>query len=83
MRQPKKVGTVPPRQTQVLPSVAVTLVAVPCCQLSYVPYVSRYCDLLVLKIIISNQCHEKKQKIKKESFMNCNSKILVMKVKQL
>ena len=71
MRQPKKVGTVPPRQTQVLPSVAVTLVAVPCCQLSYVPYVSRYCDLLVLKIIISNQCHEKKQKIKKDSFTNC------------
>ena len=30
----------------------VTLVAVPCCQLSYIPYVFKHCDLPVQKIIV-------------------------------
>ena len=63
------------------PSVAVTLVIVPCCHLSYIPYVFIHCDLQVLKIPISNQCHEKKLKIKENSFIKCHSKALVMKVK--
>ena len=59
---------------------AETLVVVPCGQLSYIPYIFRHCDLLVLKIIISNEYHERKLKIKKDSFTNCHSKDLVMKV---
>ena len=79
----KKLEQFPPCQTQVLLSVAVTLVAVSCCQLSYIPYVSRHCDLLVLKIIILNKCQEKKLKIEKDSSINCHSKGFVMKVKLL
>ena len=49
MRQPEKVGTVSPSSDT--GTTHVTLVAVPCCQLS-ISYVFRHCDLLVLKIII-------------------------------
>ena len=54
--------------TKVPFSVAVTVVAVPCCQLSYISFVFRHCDLLVLRIIIPNQCYVKKLKIRKNSF---------------
>ena len=66
----KKWEGFPPRQTQVLLSLAVTSVAVPCCQLSFIPCVFRHCDPLVLKIIMLNQCHEKKLKTRKDSFTN-------------
>ena len=52
--------------TQIPLSVAVTTVAVLCCQPSYtmsIPYIFRHCDLPVLKITISNQCQVKKLKI--------------------
>ena len=42
---------------------AMTVVAAPCCQLSYILY--RHCDLMVLKIVIPHECHKKKLKIKK------------------
>ena len=61
---------------------AVTLVAVPCCQLSYMSYVYRFCDLLVLKIKRSYQLHNRKLSIKKESFKYCLSTGLLMKVLQ-
>ena len=48
--QPEKVGMVSPLSDT--GTTHVTLVAVPCCQLSYIPYVFKHCDLLVLKIII-------------------------------
>ena len=67
--------------TRILPSMAVIMIAVPCCQHSCVTYVFRPCDLLVLKIIIPNQCHAKKLKIKKKSFTHWHSSGLVMKVK--
>ena len=60
---------------------AETLVVVPCGQLSYIPYIFRHCDLLVLKIIISNEYHERKLKIKKDSFTNCYSEGLDMEHK--
>ena len=47
------IGTTQPGWT----SLAVT---VPCWKLSYTPYVFRHCDLLVLTIIITTQCQEKK-----------------------
>ena len=50
MHQPEKVGTVRPSSDT--GTTHVTLVTVPCCQLSYIPYVFKHCDLLVLKIII-------------------------------
>ena len=62
-----------PCQKQVPLSMAVTLAIVPCCQLTHIPYVFRHCNLLVLKIIISNHCHKKKLKIMKDSFINCQS----------
>ena len=50
MHQPEKVGTVSPSSDT--GTTRVILVKVPCCQLSYIPYVFKHCDLLVLKIII-------------------------------
>ena len=50
MRQPEKVGTV--SSSSDTGTTHVTLVKVPCCQLSYIPYVFKHCDLQVLKIII-------------------------------
>ena len=50
MCQPEKVGTVSPSWDT--DTTRVTLVAVPCCQLSYIPYVFKHCDLLVFRIII-------------------------------
>ena len=47
MRQPEKVGRVSPSS-----DAHVTLVVVPCCQLSYIPCVFKHYDLLVRKIII-------------------------------
>ena len=49
MRQPKKVGTA--CLLSDTSTAHVTLVKVQCCQLSYIPYVFKHCDLLVLKII--------------------------------
>ena len=55
--------------TQMPPNVAVTVVAELCCRLTYnvvhIHDIFRHCDLLVLKMIIPNQCHVKKVKIKK------------------
>ena len=51
VRQPEKVGTV--STSSDTGTTYVTLVKVPCCQLTYIPYVFKHCDLLVLKIIIS------------------------------
>ena len=50
VRQPEKVGTVFPSSDT--GTTHVTLVKMPCCQLSCTPYVFIHCDLLVLKIII-------------------------------
>ena len=50
MRKPKKVGTV--FLSSDTSTTHVILVKVQCCQLSYIPYVLKHCDLLVLKIII-------------------------------
>ena len=50
IRQPEKVGTVSPSSDT--GTTHVTLVAVPRCQLSYIPHVFKRCDLPVLKIII-------------------------------
>ena len=50
MCQPEKVGTVSPSWDT--DTTRVTLVAVPCCQLSYIPSVFKHYDLLVLKMII-------------------------------
>ena len=50
MCQPENVGMVPPSSDT--STINVTLVKVPSCQLSYVPYVFKHCDLLVLKILI-------------------------------
>ena len=50
MRQPEKVRTVSPSPDAW--TTHVTLVNVPCCRLSYIPYVFKHCDLLVLKIVI-------------------------------
>ena len=50
MLQPKKVGTVSPLSDA--GTTHVTSVKVPCCRLSYIPYVFKRCDLLILKIII-------------------------------
>ena len=50
MLEPEKMGTVSP--TSDMGTTHVTLVAVPCCQLSYIPYVFEHYDLLVLKIIL-------------------------------
>ena len=50
MSQPEKVGTVFPSSDT--GTTHETLVKVPCCQLSYIPYVFKHCDLLVKKIII-------------------------------
>ena len=49
MLEPEKVGMVSPSSD--MGTIHVTLVAVPCCQLSYIPFVFKHCDLLVLKII--------------------------------
>ena len=48
MHQPEKVGTVSPSSDTGITHM--TLVKVPCCQLSYIPYILKHCDLLVLKI---------------------------------
>ena len=48
MCQPEKVGTVSPSSDT--GTTHVTLVKVPCCQLSYIPYIFKYCEFLVLKI---------------------------------
>ena len=50
VRRPEKVGTVSPSSDTC--TTHMTLVKVPCCQLSYIPYVFKHCDLLVLKIMI-------------------------------
>ena len=51
-------------------------------QFSYnIPHVFRYCNIPVLTIVISTQCHAKKLEIKKNSFTNCHNIGLVMKVK--
>ena len=50
MCQPEKVGTISPSSE--MGTTRVTLKAVSCCQPSYIPYVFKHCDLLVLKIII-------------------------------
>ena len=50
MCQPEKVETVSPSSDT--GTTHVTLVKVPCCQLSYIPYVFKHYDLLVLRIII-------------------------------
>ena len=50
MRQPEKVGMVSPSSDT--GTTHVTLVKVPWCLLSYMLYVFKHCDLLVLKIII-------------------------------
>ena len=50
VHQPEKVRMVSPSSD--MGTTHVTLVAAPCCQLSYTPYVFKHCDLLVLKIII-------------------------------
>ena len=70
------------RQTQVLPSVmSVTLTALSYLQLSYIPcYGFRQFDLVVLKILTSTEFYEGELKIKNNSFMDCHSKGLVMKV---
>ena len=81
MHQPKQAGRFPSRQTQAAFSVVMTSLAVPCWELSCIPYVFRHCDLLVLTIIISPQCHEKKLEIKEDSFTNRHSKGLAKKVK--
>ena len=56
MCQPEKVGTVPPSSDS---TTHVTLVKVPCCQLSYIPYIFKYCEFLVLKItkIVRSRVH--------------------------
>ena len=50
VRQPEKVGTVYPSSDR--GTTHLILVKVPCCQLTYIPYVFKNCDLLVLNIII-------------------------------
>ena len=50
MHQPENVGTVSPSSDT--GTTHVTLIKVSCCQLSYVPYNFKHCDLLVLKFII-------------------------------
>ena len=47
MPLPEKVGMVSPSSDT--GTTHVTLVKVPCCQLSHIPYVFKHCDLLVLK----------------------------------
>ena len=64
--QSQRVGMVSLSSDHAPLSMAVTSVAVPCFQLSYIPYFVRHCDLQVVKIIMSNQCHEKRLKIKKD-----------------
>ena len=44
-------------QTQVPSSVAATFVVVSCCQLSYIHYIYRHCDLLALRIEVGYQYH--------------------------
>ena len=64
-------------------SMAVTFVAVQCTVSSVIvliPYVFRHFDLLVQKTTVSNACHEKKLKVKKNFFLCYYSKSLVMKV---
>ena len=51
VRQAEKVGIVFPLSDT--GTTHVTLVTVPCCQLSYIPYVFKHCDLLVPKMIIA------------------------------
>ena len=48
LRQPEKAGTVSPLSDT--GTTHVTLVAVPCSQLSYISYVFKHCDLLVSEI---------------------------------
>ena len=50
MHQPEKGETISPLSDT--GTTRVTLVKVPCCQLSYIPHDFKHCDLLVLKIII-------------------------------
>ena len=50
MCQPEKVGAVSPSSDT--GTTHVTLVKVSYCQLGYVPYVFKHCDLLVLEIVI-------------------------------
>ena len=71
MRQPERVGICSVLNLSQLrtrhvtpPSVALTVIAVPHHPLNYMPYIFRHFDLLVLKIIISDACHENKLKIK-------------------
>ena len=49
----------------------------------YTHYLFMYFDLLALKIIISNACHETNLNMKKNSFVYCHIKDLVMKVNYL
>ena len=49
MQQPEKVGTVSPSSGT--GTTHVTLVKVPCCQLSYLPYVFKHCDQVLKNII--------------------------------
>ena len=49
MRQPEKVGTV--SSSSDTGTTHVTLVKVPCCQLSYKPYVFKHCDQVLKNII--------------------------------
>ena len=55
-------------------SVAETLVAVICNQLSNIPYIFRHCDLLDL-----NKIHENKQQVKNYSFTDCHTEGLITK----
>ena len=57
-------------------SVAETLVAVICNQLSNIPYIFRLCDLLV-----QSKSHEKKLKMKNDPFTDCHTEGITMKAK--
>ena len=81
MRQPEKAGTVSLSSDTSTTQPGYDLGSSAMLAALYPLDVVRHSDLLVLIIIISNQCHEKKLEIKKDSFINCYSKDLVMKVK--
>ena len=55
MRQPEKNGN---RFPLVRHRYSCDLGKVPCCQLIYITYVFKHCDLLALKIIIKKYCEK-------------------------
>ena len=55
-------------------TVAETLVAVICSQLSNIPYIFRHCDLLDL-----NKIHKKKLQVKNNYFTDCHTEGLSVK----